>query len=406
MRPLMFINAGRPGAWESVGGIPLVIRTLYHLRALGLKEGYLLVDGEKDLGGFERWVGGLRLWPIIVEKDIWAAMGPFSHLAENFLYVDAAHLFDPRIFEHLLRAPISVVACISPSDRKSSTVRAGFFKRADFQRLCKQGPGGIAGSVDALYPEMIDPFNADIRGPQPPYFMEVHSKEQARHATRVLIASQQKQVMDLPAEFIDPPFENFLTLLLLNTPVTPNMVTLFGIFAAGTAAWLFYHGFYLSGAFCAFALQILDGVDGKLARTKLYFTRIGEQESLIDYFCENSLYAALGAGLSPMGIGPPLLAGLLILSDTADNVFYTLAQKWFGKSIDLFSPFDARFRRIAGRRNIYIFMFIIGFSLGFPVHTLGIAAAWAALTAAAHGMRLYQHRRQGDMAVEAAGEAG
>lgn len=398
-RPLFFINASHPGAWEDVGGLPPAVRTLFHLKSFGLKEGFLFQDGPHDLSGFERWVGDLCLRRVSIQEDIWTAMRPFSGLAEDFLYVDAAHLIDPRILGRLVSAPDSVIASMSPSERQETMLRAGFLKQAEFTRLCRKGPAAVAGAVDVLYPWMIDPFSPEIRGPLPPYFMEVRSKEEARRATRVLIASQQKQVMDFPSEFIDPPFENFLTLLLCRTPVTPNMVTLCGIFTAGIAAWLFYHGFYPAGAFLGFALQIIDGVDGKLARTKLYFTRIGEQEALIDYFCENGLYAALGAGLHPAGIGPPLLAGLLILSDTADNIFYTLGLKWFGQSIDLFSPFDGRFRRFAGRRNIYMLMFIIGFSMGYPVFTLGLASVWAAVTAAIHAIRLSQHRRKSRAAI-------
>jgi phosphatidylglycerophosphate synthase len=400
VRPLFFINACHPGAWEKVGGLPLTIRILFHLNAFGLREGILFADGARDLTRFRRWLGDLQLRQEILTEDSWNAMCPFSDLAEDVVYVDAAYLYDPRILEHLCTARDTMIAFMNASEEKGTTVRAGFLKKENLRRLCVEGPEGVVRSADALYPEGIDPFSPRVRGCLTPYFMEVRSRKQAKRATRVVIASQQKQVMDLPSEFIDPPFENFLTRLLCNTPVTPNVLTLFGVATAVVAGWLYLHELYLAGALCSFVLEILDGADGKLAHTKLYFTKIGEHEDLIDYFCEIGLYAALGAGLSHEGIGPPLSAGLLILSDTVDNIFYTLAQKFFGKSIDLFSPFDAWFRRIAGRRNIYTFMFIIGFSIGFPVCTLGVAAVWAALTAATHGIRLSQHRRRNRTAVE------
>jgi len=400
VRPLFLINACHPGTWGKVGGLPLTIRILFHLNAFGLREGILFVDGARDLTRFRRWLGDLQLRQEILTKDIWKAMRPFSDLAEGFVYVDAAHLADPRILEHLCTARDTVIAFMKASEEKGTMVRAGFLKKEDFRRACLEGPAGVVHSADALYPEGIDPFSPRLRGCLTPYFMEVRSKEQAKRATRILIVSEQKQVMDLPAEFIDPPFENFLTRLLCNTPVTPNVVTLFGVVTAVAVGWLYLHGLYLAGALSTFVLEILDGVDGKLARTKLYFTRIGEHEDLIDYFCEIGLYVSLGAGLAHGEVGPALLAGLLILSDTADNIFYTLAQKFFGKSIDLFSPFDGWFRRIAGRRNIYTFMFIIGFSIGFPVYTLGVASGWAALTAATHGIRLSQYRRRSRAAIE------
>jgi phosphatidylglycerophosphate synthase len=242
----------------------------------------------------------------------------------------------------------------------------------------------------------MDPFHPTIRGNLTPYFLEVRSKDTAREATRKLIKSQQKKVLDLPAEYIHPPIENALTLFLLNTPVTPNMVTLFSVVVGISVAYLFWHGYIIPGVVGAFIVGILDGVDGKLARTKLHFTRFGRHEALIDYFNENSWYIALAVGLGATASVPHLpafIAALLVVSDMTDNIFYTLAGKWFGKSIDLFSPFDAAFRRIAGRRNIYTLMFTIGFLLGFPLYTFAAVAVWAAVTAGIHGIRLIRFGR-------------
>ena len=91
---------------------------------------------------------------------------------------------------------------------------------------------------------------------------------------------------------------------------------------------------------------------------------------------------------------PVVLAILMVVSDTVDNVFYTLSEKMFGQNIDLFSSFDAAFRRFAGRRNIYSFIFIIGFILGYPLQTFAIAAIWAAITACIHGIRLIYIRKE------------
>jgi phosphatidylglycerophosphate synthase len=223
--------------------------------------------------------------------------------------------------------------------------------------------------------------------------MEVNSRADGRKATWTLIRSQQKQVMDLPAQFLDPLFENWLTRLLCETPVTPNMVSLACLVAAVAVGWLFWHGYFVAGAFCTFVVEILDGVDGKLARTKLQLTRLGENEHIIDYLYENSWYVALAMGFRArvMGNLPAVLAGGLIFFDTADNLFYTLAEKWYGKSIDLFSSFDKVFRRIAGRRNIYGIMFFLGFLFGYPLHTFAAVTVWAAITASIHGLRLIQY---------------
>ena len=328
-------------------------------------------------------------------EDIPSTLLALKDPGPSLVYIDAAHLIDPRLIRALAVASEPTLAYIDSWDREKETIRAGFLRREDLQIWLKQGKGDLIRQVRSLLPEDIDPFSPEIRGPLVPYFVEVHSRDDARKATSILIRSQQKQVMDLPAQFIDPPFENMLTRLLCNTPVTPNMVTFFGVGAGALVAWLFWHGLFLAGALTMFLVEILDGVDGKLARTKLHYTKLGQYEGLIDYFNETSWYVALGVGLRDTGLNPSpaLLAGLLISSDTTDNVVYALANKWYGMTVDFFSPFDRAFRRIAGRRNIYGFMFIIGFSFGYPFQTFAIVALWAALTASIHSFRLFRYGR-------------
>lgn len=393
--PLVVLNACHPGAWQRVGGVPLVARTLFHLNQFGIKRVALLLKTDRIPEDLRAWQKNLRLEPLRVKEDIPGTLLALKDPGPSLVYIDAAHLIDPRLIRALAVASEPTLAYIDSSDREREAIRAGFLRGEDLQTWRIHGKGNLTRQVRPLLPEDIDPFSPEIRGPLRPYFVEVLSQDDARKATSVLIRSQQKQVMDLPAQFIDPPFENMLTRLLCNTPITPNIVTFLGVGVGVLVAWLFWHGHFLAGALTIFLVEILDGVDGKLARTRLHYTKLGRYEDLIDYFNETSWYVALGVGLRGTGLNPSpaLLAGLLISSDTTDNIVYTLANKWYGKTIDLFSPFDRAFRRIAGRRNIYGFMFIIGFSFGYPFQTFAIVALWAALTASIHGFRLFQYGR-------------
>ncbi len=399
--PMVVVNACHPGAWQRVGGVPLVARTLFHLDQFGIKRVALLLNAERNPEGLKAWQKNLRVELLRVIEDIPNTLLALKEPGTSLVYIDAAHLIDPRLIRVLTAASEPTLAYIDSSDRDRQTIRAGFLRREDLQTWLKQGKSNLIRQVRSLFPEDIDPFSPEIRGPLRPYFVEVLSKDDARKATSVLIQSQQKQVMDLPAQFIDPPFENMLTRLLCNTPITPNIVTFLGVGVGVLVAWLFWHSHYLAGALTIFVVEILDGVDGKLARTKLHYTKLGQYEDLIDYFNETSWYVALGVALRNSGLNPSpaLLAGLLICSDTTDNIIYALSDKWYGKTVDFFSPFDRAFRRIAGRRNIYGFMFIIGFSFGYPFQTFAIVAIWAALTASVHGLRLFQYGRKMKRAV-------
>ena len=398
---LVVLNACHSGAWQRVGGVSLVARTLFHLNQFGIERVVLLLKTEKIPEDLKAWQKNLRIEPLRLTEDIPTALLTLKDPGPSLVYIDAAHLMDPRLIRALTAASEPTLAYIDASDREREIIRAGFLRREDLQTWLKQGKGNLIRQVRSLLPEDIDPFSPEIRGPLVPYFKEVYSREDARKATWIMIRSQQKQVMDLPAQFIDPPFENMLTRLLCNTPITPNIVTFLGVGVGVLVIWLFWHGHFLAGALTMFLVEILDGVDGKLARTTLHYTKLGQYEGIIDYFNETSLYVALGVGLRNTGLNPSpaLLAALLICSDTTDNVVYALANKWYGKTVDFFSPFDRAFRRIAGRRNIYGFMFIVGFSSGYPFQTFAIVATWAALTASIHSLRLFQYGRTMKKAV-------
>jgi len=398
--PVGIINACRPAAWLNVGGITPAARALHHFHALDLPEVILLHYPEAPVESLGKWQAQARLVPVAA-GELPATLAAAAERGERFLYLDASHLCDPRLLEALLAAH-GTTACRCERDDKQR-LRAGLLLAADLRLWAEQGEAAVAERAATLRPADIDPFDPALRGPLLPYFMEVTSPADARRATRLLLSCQQKQVMDLPAEILHPPLENALTLLLLDTPVSPNAVTLVGALLGALVAWLFWHGQFLAGALLGFFVGVLDGVDGKLARMRLQFSRLGSYEDFIDYLYETSWYIALGFGLHalPGGLHAPAWAAAMVVADTADNIFYTLAGKWYGRSIDLFSPWDGRFRRIAGRRNVYNIMFIVGFAMGWPMATFAAATAWAVITAMVHAARLVAYGRQ---QARAAGE--
>ncbi len=400
--PLVLLNVRPPGAWEIVGGITLVARMLYHLESLGLKKAVLLTEGDKDFSDLKRKPQKIEIQWVKTKGEIPTDLEAFAVLSERFIYLDASHLVDPLLLSALVTsAATPILLAMDKSDRGKAAVRAALLNREDLMLWAQQGSSAVISKAQFLFPEDVDPFRPEIRGPLKPYFLEIRTGKDARMATMLLIRSQQKHVMDLPARYLHPPLANALTALLVRTPIPPNLVSIGTASIAFLISWLFWHGYFFPGALLTFLVDVLDGVDGKLARTKLQFSRLGKREDVLDYLYETGYYVSLGVGLSALSGGsfPLFFAGLMVAADTADNVFYTLSGVWYGKSIDLFSPFDARFRLIAGRRNIYCSMFIIGFGLGFPLQTFAAASFWAAITATVHGLRL---RRCGRKAKEAA----
>jgi phosphatidylglycerophosphate synthase len=175
-------------------------------------------------------------------------------------------------------------------------------------------------------------------------------------------------------------------------------------------AALFLNGWLRLGIILALAVGVLDGVDGKLARTKLQTSRIGELEHVGDFFVEHLWYLTITAFLvaSTGRDGLWWIGGALMVCDLLDNLLYYAGQVWLGKQLDELGPFDRGFRLIGGRRNIYIWMFGLGFWAWITVPTLVATLLWAMLTVVIHGSRLVYHvsRRVAGLPAAAPQETG
>jgi phosphatidylglycerophosphate synthase len=91
-----------------------------------------------------------------------------------------------------------------------------------------------------------------------------------------------------------------ITNRIIDTPVTPNMMTVFSTFVGLAGAGLMAGGrlAMAAGAFLVWAHTILDGCDGEISRLRHQQSRLG---GVIDFWGDNAVHAALflclGAGV-------------------------------------------------------------------------------------------------------------
>jgi len=169
------------------------------------------------------------------------------------------------------------------------------------------------------------------------------------------------------------------------TPVTPNQITLATTVLGFIVAWLFATGMLRIGILLAIVVEVLDGGDGKLARIKHQTSKVGELEHVMDTIYELSWYLGLGWHLSSAGWPWAWPVGVAFCClDVADNLAYGLFSRRGGGNLDEASAFLARFRLVAGRRNIYAWLCLPAIYVGLPQVSFAAAAAWAAITAAVH----------------------
>lgn len=375
--PSVAARAGAPG------GLALLDRQLKQLRKLEVADVTLLVPVQDVVPAVSANVAVPRIVRVpATVNDLWSALAAVpDDLAPAVLALAADHLVDLRVLRALLVSEETTVAS-ADGDRAEPIA---WVRSKDLR------PDGaeIATRAARLPLATLDPYSPELRGTATPYAFAVVTESDRERAWTVLFDHVQKRALDLPGQYFDTPFENFLVRRFAPTDVTPNQITLATLVLAAFVAMLFAHGWLRVGVLLALVVGVLDGVDGKLARMKLATSKIGELEHVGDFLYENAWYLSLAAWFAATAGAAYWYAGLVLAAcDLADSLLYLVAQKRTGKMLDELTAFDRRFRAIAGRRNVYVMIFVAGFFLGDAATAFLVAVGWAVTTVAVHAARV------------------
>lgn len=181
----------------------------------------------------------------------------------------------------------------------------------------------------------------------------------AEAAEGSVLAAAQKGCLDWPARFLHPPVENALVRWLWPTPVTPNMVTLATGLLGLVAMTLLAFGLLWPGLLLILLIGPLDGVDGKLARTRIEFSRYGDLEHVLDKVLEYGWFLAMGLWFSQAhGLAAWLVALGICLFALLEAIQGEYFRRFSGRQLDDWGPFERRFRLVAGRRNTFFWALV------------------------------------------------
>lgn len=214
----------------------------------------------------------------------------------------------------------------------------------------------------------------------------------ARAAGAAIIAAAQKGCLDWPARFLHPWPEDTMVRLLAPTRITPNMVTaatgLIGIIAgiAFATGWLWL------GLVLALITGPLDGVDGKLARTRVEFSRWGDLEHLVDKLLEYGWYLALAwhfAGARDSAL-PWALAALIILPAVAEAIQGEFFRRMTAVQLDDAGAAERRIRLVAGRRNTFLWTYLGFAAAGLWFQGFVMLAVYSVVTTGVAQWRFYK----------------
>jgi phosphatidylglycerophosphate synthase len=366
---------------RSVGGITLLERLLRQLSELETVESILVLKPaalslpapstrvRKHVSYHD--ASGATAWEMMRDAR--------AHLHDRFIVVAADLLVDERLLAWLSVQTADVMLSPREGDRPATAA----LLRAE----SLEAPGAEAARIKVVAADSLPAYWESMHGEVPIHLRRIASERDAEDGWRILLDYIQRRTLELPARYFDPFFENLIVRRLAPTAITANQVTLITTVLGFAVAGLYLTGWLRLGVLLAIFVEVLDGVDGKLARITRTTSKAGEDEHILDFFYENSWWLALGRFLSRHGSPSAWTAAILMVAfDLTDNIVYSIADVKWHRSVDNATPFLSRFRLIAGRRNIYTWIFLPGFFLGAPAFSFYLAVAWAGVTAAIHAV--------------------
>jgi 1L-myo-inositol 1-phosphate cytidylyltransferase / CDP-L-myo-inositol myo-inositolphosphotransferase len=402
---LPILIADAPEALTELCGVNLLERLLRILQRLGFRSA-IVFSTTPEIIGAEL---AKRSWAR-EQITVHLASGPIGPLtsqhvleqssSERFLVVPANIYCDARLLAAVCAKDSSAVLVDSdPPEFARSLIRnpcgPALVTRDFLSALSPAAPffEELKSKVDAGRIDIVDAAGQDdyvvnMRRRVRPVCFSAPAGQNYRVAERVILDSAQNGTLDLPA-YIHGPIETAIISLLCKTRITPNQITIGGFFIGCSATAAFALGRVGLGILAALIFGIVDGLDGKQARVKIETTERGKWEHHLDYFIENSWWAAIAFHLWRSGQFPnafyflALLVGSRLLHEFAKRRA-TMAQ---GRLLDDVAPFDRAFRLIAARRNVYVWILACGFLLDAFPQSYAVICGWAAVSAAVHLMR-------------------
>ncbi len=227
--------------------------------------------------------------------------------------------------------------------------------------------------------------------------------DEARAAGETLIAAAQKGCLDWPARFLHPWPEDMMVRLLAPTRITPNMVTAATAVIGVAAGVAFAYGWLWTGLMLALVTGPLDGVDGKLARARVEFSKWGDLEHLVDKLLEYGWYLCIAGHFSSVRDSalPFAVAILIILPAIAEAVQGEFFRRLTGIQLDDAGDVERRIRLVAGRRNTFLWTWLGFAALGLWFEGFVGLAIYSVLTTGVAQWRFYKRlsaygRQHGD----------
>jgi phosphatidylglycerophosphate synthase len=306
--------------------------------------------------------------------------------------IDGANAIDPRLFQVLGDAPRSCVASRGEGARRAVALSLQP-ALADAISVDATDLGAVAdallaaGRIEPLDERAFPTYIDKLRRSLPYWLYVVDDAATRRTIERRLFWDNYKGSTDLLTRWVYPPLVWPLVRLCTRFGIHPNLVTILSIVLAFAAVPLFAAGHFISGFACAYAMSVLDSVDGKVARLTLTDSRIGNiLDHGLDQVHPPFWYFAWAWGLGARTLADPLYSAALwlIAFYFADRIVLSVAKARIGFALHAATPLDQHVRSVIARRNITMTIMAIALLFGAGSAGFMVVTVWQGMTFAWH----------------------
>ena len=262
--------------------------------------------------------------------------------------------------------------------------------RAAFSVVAELGAAAGAEFVVRDAAALVGAYQKALRKRANPLLLPLVAADAAA-IERALFNSSYKGVTDLVTKYVWPVPALAATRWCARHGVSPNVVTWVSLGFVVLATMLFWHGWFLAGLACAWAMCFLDTVDGKLARCTLTSSKLGDVfDHGIDLLHPPFWYYAWFVGLGDAAAPLEWALWVVILGYIAGRLQEGLFIWRFEIEIHTWRPIDSWFRLITARRNPNLLILTVAALLQAPNIGLAVVAWWTIASFAFHCVRIGQ----------------
>ncbi|MHA2006078.1 MAG: CDP-alcohol phosphatidyltransferase family protein [Promethearchaeota archaeon] len=409
-----FLIKKQPFYLKKLCGLSIIERNIRIFIKNGIRDIYILANSKEDLniGELDKISHIKKIRSLDLIKDSLNQEKNSIKEIEYGIILDGGILFDDRIISSLLNSEEDIIYI------KGKNIETNCNIDQLKNLACKIKINGIN-----LYPQAnssfsfedfinsssfnkssyhstdeITTYKSDMRRNVPISVYVFQHSNDFKSVKKLLVKKTQKGTLDFIAWYFNRYFENFFVYVLADSKITANHVTIFVNIFGFFVLFLFLVHYWWIGLILLILINILDGVDGKLARLRMKESKVGHIEHSFDQLYEQAIYVGIGFGAYFIidSINVIIVLILMLLMDSFNRHCSMQYKEVMGITLADSSRFDQIFRKFDGRRNIYTVHILIFGILGHFEYTIFSICVHAIITSIIYSIQAIRHMKKVD----------